>query len=356
MPRTHYSEGQIQDCLELYRHLESTGHHRRKGVKDHMASILSYSGIVLYRNDVNKILDILKERGSVGDHHVVAQLQEPLREAGRGFHAAVAKNQLLENIRTFKGQKTITPGLHKILAIPDTHASVSLSNERFSWAGRLAAERRPDLIVQIGDWTNWDCVSGHEKPGTMKFAKKPTFEQEFAVFADSVRKFEAELPKKYKPRKHVTFGNHEQRCYDWENYNPVAHRTLTARVEQVFESAGWGWAPYGAKVYLEGVMFTHKPFNTMGKPEGMATVKREAMCDIYTGHDHRRFEETVPKHDDAVTIISGGCFMPDGYLPHYAEHALTGWWYGCQILTVENGHIRETEWISMKTLEEKYGG
>lgn len=356
MPRRyHYSEPQIQDTLDLYRSIEQSGNHLRKGVKDHMVNILRYTYPSVYRKDVNNILDILHERGLVGDHHVVAQTHEPIKGAGRGYFAAVSKDRLVENIRTYKPVMSITPGVHKILCIPDAHATVGLTNERFAWAGRLAAERRPEYIVQIGDWGSWDCFSSHEKVGTVSFSKKPSFAQELPVFRDSVQQFELHLPKKYKPRKHITYGNHEFRCSLYEDSNPTCLGTFSSQIEDVFESAGWGWSPYGSKIYIEGVMFTHRPFNTMGKPESLAAVRREALTDVYMGHDHRRFEEAVPKQDGHITLISGGCFMPEGYEPHYAESALTGWWYGCQILTVENGKIRETEWISMRTLEEKYG-
>lgn len=347
--RTHYSETQVQNVFEIYSGLEMTGHHRRIGTKKHIASVLGMD-----RTEVTHILDILKERGTIGDHHCLSNLQA----SGKGkasFYNAVTQDKLLQNIRSFRSKRTITPGTHKILCIPDAHASVDTTNERFAWVGKLAAERRPDIIVQIGDFFSFDSVSGHEKGGTIKFSKKPSFENEFKVCVDALRQFEAQLPKKYNPKKYVTFGNHEQRLYEFENMTPTCDRTYTARLEGLFEGHGWQWSPYGAKVYIEGVMFTHRPFNVMGKPEGWAAIKSSAMTDIYVGHDHLRFEETVVKQDDAVTVISGGCFMPDGYLPNYAQACKTGWWYGCQILTVEDGKITETEWISMKTLEKKYG-
>ena len=87
-----------------------------------------------------------------------------------------------------------------------------------------------------------------------------------------------------------------------------------------------------------------------------STLNLPAVSILYSGDSHQKLEEKVPKDDENYTMISGGCFMPEGYLPTYATYTQTGWYYGCQILTIEDGRIRDTEWISMKTLEENYGG
>jgi hypothetical protein len=355
MPRKHYSEATIQQTLELYRSLESTGHHKRHGVKSHMARIISYSGTPIYHKDINNILDILKERGQVGDHHTHKHDPAPGEHkngGGRGFHQAIEKERLREAVSSPKTQRelTITPGVHKILAIPDSHASVYTDNGRFDWAAKLAKDRKVGYVVQIGDFCSWDSVSTHEKPGTIKFSKKPNFETEFSVFHDALS-----LLSKIKARKIITFGNHESRLYNYEDQNPACAGMLSGRMEQAFESNGWEFYPYGMEVFVEGVSFTHKPFNIMGKPKSNAQIRRDLMYDMYTGHDHHKLDEQIPKQGGHVTLISGGCFMPDGYEPDYAKFAQTGWFYGCQILTVENGKIQAVEWISMKELERKYG-
>lgn len=347
------------DCLNLYRSLEATGHHLRHGVKKHMARILSYSGAPIYPKDVNNMLDLWKERGDIGNHHTIAN-PDNLRhgEGGKGFFQALEKTRLREAVNEFKTPRelTITPGVHKILVIPDAHASVSLCNDRFTWIGKLCADRKPDIIVQIGDFCSWDSVSTHERPGTAQFSRKPSFDAEFAVFNDALLRINAGMPKDVdKVRRIVTMGNHEIRLYNYEDANPVCAGLLTGRVEQAFESAGWEYYPYGQEVFIEGVSFTHKPFNIMGKPKSNAQIRRDLMYDMYTGHDHHKIEEQIPKQGGHVTLISGGCFMPDGYEPAYARYAQTGWWYGCQILTVEAGRITEVEWISIKTLERQYG-
>lgn len=351
MPRKNYSEGLIEECLSLYNSLEQTGAHKRTGVKQHMATILSYSGKAMYPADVNNMLNILKERELIGTHSI------PVLKDGKSspsMIAALQTQRLLDNIRWHRSGSTITPSVHKVMVIPDIHVGVGLTNERMSWMGRYAADKRPEHIIQIGDWGSWDCFSGHEKPGTIRYAAKPTYSQEFSVFHDSMQKFEAELPKRYKPKKHCAFGNHEERIYIYENSQPLIQGKLSGEVEQVFTSAGWTISPYGARHYVEGVLFTHKQFDTMGKAKSMPAIRRDSLCDSVSGHDHRQLNERVPKDDGYITMVSAGCAMPDGYQPRYAEHALTGWWYGVVMLSIEHGKITDIDFVSMKQLERDY--
>ncbi len=352
MPRKNYTEQEINEVLHLYRSLERTGHHRRIGVKGHMVRTMQNMGYInLSHKDINNILDILKKRMEIGDHHCHAHTEPPTRK-GRGFVSAL-QNDYLRSVVSLPSGRNITPGTHRILAIPDAHACVSLTNERFMWAGKLAAEQKVDYVVQVGDWCSWDSLSGHEKPGSLRYAQKPTFDQEYAVFLDSLQQFKEGMGD-HKASLHCHFGNHEQRLYVYENLNPVVAGMLSGKVENAYRSFGWATEPYGKRAFVEGVMFVHRPLHVMNNAKSNAAVKRDADCDIYMCHDHKSYKEVVVKATGTYTIISGGVFLPQGYEPSYVGYSETGWWYGCQILTVENGKIADVQEISMKRLEERY--
>ncbi len=245
-----------------------------------------------------------------------------------------------------------------VLAIGDLHVSPKLSNDRLRWLGKLAAERQPQHIVQIGDWHSLDSLSAHERPGTAGYARKPSFkEDDLPSLIESLELFSAEISeiKKYKPRKHITLGNHEWRMERYENEHPETGGIFTHMFYSQLEKHGWSYSPYGASHFIEGVEFTHAPFNVMGKPQAITELARVAIHDMVCGHTHVKQELRVPKRGHDVTIINLGCALPWGHVEAYAKHSLTGWWYGAAILTINNGRITDTEWLSMKTLEQKYG-
>lgn len=363
MPRKNYPPALIDATAQLWRSLEHTGEHRRMGTKKHMARILTNLGLLggaVGTKDVNNMLDKLQEAGIVGDHHVIGHKGASSTEVkhGHSLYAALEKERIISAVNAPKTprERTITGGIYRIAMMPDAHASVPLSNDRFTWFGRMAADKKVDCIGSIGDFGSWDSVSSHERPGTVKFSMKPSFDMEFMVVKDAIERISAELPKKNKIKKFMTMGNHEARIYFYEDQNPATYGMMTGKWEQLLDSHGWEHYPYGQEVFVEGVSFTHKPFNVMGKPKSDAAIRRDLTYDMYTGHNHNKKDEQVPKQGGHVNYISGGVFLPDGYLPAYAKFAQTGWWYGCQILTIFDGRIEGVEWINMKRLERDYGG
>ena len=66
------------------------------------------------------------------------------------------------------GRKKAKDRKHKLLVIPDAHAHPNYDNERFSWAGNLIAEEKPDTIICLGDLADFPSLSGWDK-GTASF-------------------------------------------------------------------------------------------------------------------------------------------------------------------------------------------
>jgi len=50
-----------------------------------------------------------------------------------------------------------------ILVIGDAHATPQSSNRRFDWLGNFIIEKRPDIIISIGDWADLSTLSSYDK-------------------------------------------------------------------------------------------------------------------------------------------------------------------------------------------------
>jgi hypothetical protein len=56
--------------------------------------------------------------------------------------------------------------------IPDCQVRPDVDYSHLSWVGNYLAEKRPDVIVQIGDFADMPSLSSYEKKGSAYFEGK----------------------------------------------------------------------------------------------------------------------------------------------------------------------------------------
>ena len=49
------------------------------------------------------------------------------------------------------------------LVIGDPHCTPSASNERFTWAGRMARDLKVDKVICMGDFASMDSMSSYDR-------------------------------------------------------------------------------------------------------------------------------------------------------------------------------------------------
>jgi len=242
-----------------------------------------------------------------------------------------------------------------VCVIGDAHDSPHLPNkERFYWLGRYAADQQVDWVVSVGDWMTMDCFSTHTDRATFEGFAKPTFEQELESFHASQREFQRGLGS-HKPKKLITLGNHEARAWKYDNLHPdgVSHGLM---VEQAFLQWGWRTSPYGEYRFIDGVGFTHIPFNGRGKPLAKGQHANKAMCDTIHGDDHRASQMTEHKSGPfrSPTVYSAATALPNGFIEGYANKGGSTWRQGVCFATIWGGYVREWRVLEMSLLERKY--
>lgn len=242
-----------------------------------------------------------------------------------------------------------------VCVIGDAHDSPHLPNkERFYWLGRYAAENNVDWVVSVGDWMTMDCFSSHADRATFEGFAKPTFEQEIASFHASQKEFQRGLGD-HRPKKLITLGNHEHRAWKYDNFHPdgVSHGDL---VEQAFLQWGWRTSPYGEYRFIDGVGFTHIPFNGRGKPLAKGQHANKAMCDTIHGDDHRASQMTDHKSGPfrSPTVYSAATALPNGFIEGYANKGGATWRQGVCLATIWDGYVRSWCFTEMCLLERRY--
>jgi hypothetical protein len=250
-------------------------------------------------------------------------------------------------------------GRTKVLAIGDAHDGPRIPKDRFRWFGRLAADTRPDMIIQIGDFLSLDSLCRYEGNDTLKGKAKPSLKQDLDSFKLALEAFSDGLGD-FGPERHVCLGNHEDRIWSFTNRTPEVADLLTENLHTILTDFGWGYSPFGALHFVGGAAFTHAPLNRLGKPYGGKTAEQQiandALHDIVFGHTHieRRHKAVKIGSGRHVTVLNLGCALPDGHREAYLGHASDGWGYGVWDLTLERGQIQAAQWIPMMVLEERY--
>lgn len=250
----------------------------------------------------------------------------------------------------------------KILVIPDTQCKPGDDFEFLNHIGQYIVAKKPDVIVQIGDFADMESLSSYDK-GKKSFegrryvkdieASRCAMDTLLQPLKAHQAKAKRNKEKVYKPRLVLTLGNHEQRIERAINDDPKLEG-LISYADLPYKD--WEVIPFLQPVFIGGVAFSHYfPVGAMGRPAASASTlvsKMHQSC--VAGHQQGR-QVAYGKRPDgsAITcIIAGSCYEHDeGYLDHQSNHH----WRGVLMMhQVENGCFDEC-FISLKYLRQKYG-
>lgn len=205
------------------------------------------------------------------------------------------------------------------MVIPDVQVKPGVPTEHLSAAGEWAAEKRPDVIVCIGDFADMPSLSFYDK-GKASFEGrrytediKATKDAMELLMAPIRREIARRKYKQWNPRLILTIGNHEERIDRVTNDDPKL-RGLLQMSDLGYEEAGWEVYPYLQPVVVDGVAYAHFfTSGVMGRPVSSAralATKRHQSCTM--GHVQSTEIDMSQKRIDGKRII--GLFCGTFYL------------------------------------------
>lgn len=252
----------------------------------------------------------------------------------------------------------------RILIIPDLQIKPNVPTEHLNWIGNLITDKRPDVIVQIGDFADMPSLSSYD-------VGKKSFEgRRYKDDVNSVIDAQWELlgplvelqsvqrrdkKKIYSPRMVLTLGNHENRINRAVENDPKLDGVLDISDLQ-FKQFGWEVHPFLEVVEIEGVLFSHYfVTGAMGRPvttPAALLAKKHMSCIMghsqidgiasqYTGNGKR-----------ITGIFAGGCYLhKEEYLGPQGNNHWRGVW---MLNDVHDGEF-DVMPLSLKYLNKKYG-
>lgn len=243
------------------------------------------------------------------------------------------------------------------IVIPDMQVCPDKPTDHCEWVGKYIAEKRPDVIINIGDFADMPSLSTYDMG--RKAGEGARYVRDIEAAQEGMERLVAPFRKvpRYRPEMHLTLGNHEHRIDRHVESYPHLEGTLSTN-DLAYEDWGWTVHPFLKPVVVDGVAYCHffpNPFN--GKPIGgsAGNVLKSVMHSYVQGHKQSLEVATLPNIVTGAQlwgITAGACYPYDfDYKGHTGNHH----WRGIVVLNeVEDGNL-DPMFVSLKYLEEKYG-
>lgn len=249
----------------------------------------------------------------------------------------------------------------KIAVIPDTQIKPGVPTDHIAKAARYLIDKKPDVIVMIGDWWDMSSLSSYDR-GKKSFEGR-RYREDVAAGNQAMHEFvqpilaESERVRRNKkkawnPRLVFCLGNHEQRIARAVENDAVLEGVISY---DDLNLEHWEVYDYLVPVIIEGVAFSHFfTSGAMGRPVTSARAlltKKHMSCVM--GHVQTK-DIAFSKRGDGkmLTGIFAGIFYrhDEDYLGNQGNDDWRGIW---MLNEVKDGSFDEMP-VSITYLDKKY--
>lgn len=142
------------------------------------------------------------------------------------------------------------------LVIPDVQCKPGVRLDHLRWIGEYIAEKRPDVVVCIGDFADMESMSRYDL-GTIRGENRrlqrdlQTARQGMNILMTPVK-----ACVDYDPELHLTMGNHEESLNRFANEHPALEEVVGTHMLN-YEEWGWKVHPFLKPVTIDGVRYCH---------------------------------------------------------------------------------------------------
>ena len=252
----------------------------------------------------------------------------------------------------------------KHMVIPDTQCKPENGYEHLEWAGKYAAEKKPDVIIHLGDHWDMPSLSSYDKgKGSMEGrryvedirAGNYAMDVFMAPIYEEQKRMRKTKKKVWKPRLVFLMGNHEQRIERAVDDN-IQLADLLSYDDFNLVDHGWEVHPFLEVVTINDIAYSHYfTSGVMGRPVSSARLmlnKKHMSCVM--GHVQDR---DIAWARNAVGVQHTGLFAgifythDEGYLNPQTNTSWRGIW---MFHEVKDGGFDEMP-VSLNYLEKRYG-
>ena len=142
------------------------------------------------------------------------------------------------------------------LVIPDCQVKSGVPLEHLGWIGNYIVEKKPDVIVCIGDFADMESLSSYDKGNLRGEGKRLKSDLQSASDAMDRLMNPILACQDYKPELHLTMGNHEDRLSRFANEHPELDQIIGVHMLR-YQKWGWKVHPFLKPVTVDGVSYCH---------------------------------------------------------------------------------------------------
>ena len=250
------------------------------------------------------------------------------------------------------------------LICPDIHSHPDHHNDRADWLGQFIKDRKPDVVVNMGDTWDLPSLSSFDK-GKASF-NGANYERDI----DSGLDFQDRMwhpikkSKKKQPRKVFLEGNHEHRLNKVLEYEPhlagdrygISYKNF--QLEHYYHDIVMYEGGTPGIITLDGISFAHFMVSgLMGRPIGgdhhAASLLAKNYSSCVVGHSHTA-DFAIRSGSNGKKIMGLVAGVYQDYDSGWAGSCNRLWWRGLVYLrNVEDG-VYDPEFISLETLKKEY--
>lgn len=255
----------------------------------------------------------------------------------------------------------------KHMVIPDCQVTPNTPKDYLRWIGEYMVEKRPDVVVCIGDFADMESLSSYDV-GKIS-AEGRRYKNDILASKEAMSIFTAPLVKhnksmvknkkrKYLPEMHLTIGNHEYRITRAVESNPKLEGFMSID-DLEYESFGWTVHEFLKVVEIDGVNYAHYFANALsGRPYGGENIGirlKNIGLSFVMGHQQLYMlgVKALSNGKRIRGLVQGSCYLHD---ESYRGPQSNNEWRGIFILhEVVDGDYCLME-ISLDFLCRKYEG
>jgi hypothetical protein len=253
----------------------------------------------------------------------------------------------------------------KHLIIPDTQVKPNSPTDHLRWAGLYAAEKKPDVIVHIGDHFDMPSLSSWDVGKKSFEGRRYKDDIEAGIHAmevflqpirDEQQRLKVNKHKQWRPRMVYTLGNHENRIERAIESDPKLDGLIGYKDLQL-EEMGFEVYDFLDVVIIDQIAYAHYfTSGIMGRPVSSArNMLSKKMMSCIMGHVQDR-DIAYGRRADGTNILglfSGIFYQHDeDYLTPQTNSSWRGIW---MLNEVANGGCDELP-VSLNYLRNKYEG
>lgn len=251
----------------------------------------------------------------------------------------------------------------KHLVIPDCQVKPGVPTDHLEWAGNFAVAKKPDVIVQIGDFADMCSLSSYDV-GKKAFEGR-TYAADITAAKDAMELFlkpirnEQERQRRnkekvWRPKMILTLGNHENRINKAIN-NDRKLEGLISTDDLGYRQSGWEVYDFLEPVQVDGIMYCHYfTSGVLGRPVTTANAlltKKHMSC--VAGHQQGKQIATAERADGKrlTGIIAGSFYQHD---EEYMYKQGNQHWRGIIVLHEVDGGQCDEMFVSLDYLRKEY--